>query len=69
MVGNSIKSRRKFLKVTQGQLANLADISINTLYKIEKGQANPTLMTLDKIAKTLGMEVYLRVKDIHDTES
>lgn len=62
MVGNSIKERRKTLRVTQPKLAELAEISVNTLYKIERGQANPTLDTLTKIGNVLGMEVILRVK-------
>ncbi len=52
------------LRVTQSQLAELAGISKNTLYKIERGQANPTVETLDKIASTLGMEICLQVKKI-----
>lgn len=64
MIGNSIKSRRKALRVTQSQLADLAGISVNTLYKIEREQANPTLDTLVKIVDILGMEVCLRVKDL-----
>ena len=62
MVGESIKNRRKTLKVTQIQLAELADISVNTLYKIEREQANPTLDTLTKISDILGMEVCLQLK-------
>jgi len=61
-IGKSIKARRKALRVTQQQLAQLADVSVNTLYKIERGQANPTLETLDGIADVLGMEVCLKVK-------
>ena len=64
MVGKSIKERRKALRVTQPQLAELAGISVNTLYKIERGQANPTLNTLKKIANVLGMEVSLQVKNL-----
>jgi len=64
MIGTSIKSRRKTLRITQQQLADLAGISVNTLYKIERGQANPTLEILAKIADTLGMEVCLRVRDL-----
>jgi len=66
MVGKSIKERRKTLKVTQPQVAELANISINTLYKIERGQANPTLETLTKIADVLGMEVILKVKNLQN---
>ncbi|MDF0716536.1 helix-turn-helix transcriptional regulator [Muricauda sp. 334s03] len=63
-IGKSIKARRKALRVTQQQLAQLADVSVNTLYKIERGQANPTLETLDGIADVLGMEVCLEVKKL-----
>lgn len=56
-IGNNIKLRRKQLKVTQSQLADLSGLSINTLYKIERGQANPTIDTLILIADVLGMEM------------
>ena len=68
MIGKSIKERRKTLRVTQAQLAEIAGISVNTLYKIERGQANPTLDTLTKIADTLGMEVCLQVKNLQKTD-
>ena len=64
LIGTSIKSRRKALRITQSQLAELAGISANSLYKIERGQANPTLGILMKIADTLGMEVCLRIRDL-----
>ena len=64
MIGKSIKQRRKTLRVTQPQVAELANISVNTLYKIERGQANPTLETLTKIADVLGLEVILQVKNL-----
>jgi len=68
MVGKNIKERRKTLQVTQSQLSELAGISVNTLYKIERGQANPTLNTLAKIANTLGMVVSLQVKKLQRTD-
>ena len=67
-IGESIKARRKTLRVTQPQLADLARVSVNTLYKIERGQANPTLDTLEKIANILGMEVCLQVKKLQKTD-
>lgn len=60
-IGNSIKLRRKTLKVSQTELAELAGLSVNTLYKIEKGLANPTLETLSRIAEILGMKLKLEV--------
>jgi len=68
MVGKSIKERRKILRVTQPQLAELAGVSINTLYKIERGQANPTLATLTKITDVLGMELCLQIKKLQNID-
>lgn len=63
-IGNIIKDRRKALKITQPHLAELAGISVNSLYKIERGEANPTLELIGKIADVLGLEVKLEVKKI-----
>ena len=63
-VGTVIKRRRKALKVTQPHLADQAGISVNSLYKIERGEANPTLDLLKKIADVLGLEIKLEVKRI-----
>jgi transcriptional regulator with XRE-family HTH domain len=61
-LGESIKNRRKELSITQPHLAELSQISINTLYKLEKGQGNPSLVVLKKLAEVLGMELTLEVK-------
>ncbi len=63
-IGEAIKNRRKELKITQPHLAELADVSTNTLYKIERGQANPSLEILNKIVEVLGMELKLEVKNL-----
>ncbi|HTN06933.1 helix-turn-helix domain-containing protein [Agriterribacter sp.] len=63
-VGTAIKKRRKALKITQPHLAELAGISVNSLYKIERGDANPTLDLVEKIADVLGLEIKLEVKKI-----
>jgi transcriptional regulator with XRE-family HTH domain len=60
--GEAIKNRRKELAITQPHLAELAQISINTLYKLEKGQGNPSLEVIHKLAEVLGMELILHVK-------
>jgi len=62
IIGKTIQQRRKELKITQSSLAELAEISINTLYKIERGEANPTLDILQKIADVLGLELTLITK-------
>jgi transcriptional regulator with XRE-family HTH domain len=61
-LGQSIRNRRKELKITQPHLAELAKISTNTLYKLERGQGNPSLAVLNKLVEVLGMELKLEVK-------
>jgi len=61
-LGHAIRNRRKELSITQSHLAELTQISINTLYKIERGQGNPSLDVLNKLADVLGMELKLEVK-------
>ncbi|TAL56166.1 MAG: XRE family transcriptional regulator [Bacteroidetes bacterium] len=62
VIGQVIKERRKELGITQPDLAELADVSLNTLYKLERGQSNPSLEVLTKLADVLGLEVKLEVK-------
>jgi y4mF family transcriptional regulator len=64
-LGETIKNRRKELSITQPHLAELANVSTNTLYKIERGQGNPSLDVLNKLAEVLGMELTLDVKKKH----
>lgn len=63
-IGNLIQQRRDNMRITQAQLAEMAGIGIITLYKIETGQANPTLHSLQKITDVLGLEITLQVKKI-----
>lgn len=63
-IGKSIKQRRKALKITQPNLAQLAKVATNTLYKIERGQANPRIDILEKITDVLGLEIKLEVKKL-----
>ncbi|MBK8846531.1 MAG: helix-turn-helix transcriptional regulator [Bacteroidetes bacterium] len=64
-LGEIIKHRRKELNITQPHLAELAKVSINTLYKLERGQGNPSLDVLSKLAEIMGMEFTLEVKKKH----
>jgi y4mF family transcriptional regulator len=61
-VGQAIRDRRKELGITQPHLADVAGISTNTLYKLERGQGNPTFDVLTKLAEVLGMELKMEVK-------
>ena len=65
-IGTHIKQRRRLLKVTQRQLADLSGVGINTLTKIERNEANPTLDILQKILDTLGLELSITVKKMNE---
>ena len=62
IIGKTIRQRRKELGITQPDLAELASVSKNTLYKLERGQSNPSLNVLNKFAEVLGMELKLEIK-------
>jgi transcriptional regulator with XRE-family HTH domain len=60
----TIKERRDVMRVTQETLAELSGVGLRTLKQFESGKGNPTLITLQKLADVLGMEVCLKLKDI-----
>ncbi len=61
-IGETIKQRRNELGITQPHLAELAGISTNTVYKLERGKGNPSLEVLEKLSQVLGLELKLQVK-------
>jgi y4mF family transcriptional regulator len=60
-IGITLRNRRNFLKITQGDLAEISGISERTLRNIEKGLANPELESLIKICEVLGLEIKINV--------
>lgn len=58
-IGKIIQQRRKELGITQQELADLTDVGINTLVAIERGQGNPSIGTLEKIASAIGYDLML----------
>ena len=56
-LGKNIKKRRKELKLTQEQLAEKLNMSLNFVGKIEVAFSKPSLDTLIEIAKTLKTSV------------
>lgn len=60
-LGKVIQGRRKSVKITQTDLADIAGISTRTLRDMEKGTANPELETLLQICYVLGMEIKIEV--------
>jgi transcriptional regulator with XRE-family HTH domain len=58
MLAENIRRLRKKKGLSQEKLARLADISNNTLIKIEQGIAKePTITTVTKIASALGVPI------------
>lgn len=58
ILSSNIKKLRKQKKLSQDNLARLADIPYNTLIKIESGRSNnPTFETLSKLADALGVSL------------
>jgi len=58
----TIKQRREMMRVTQETLAELSGVGLRTLKQFESGKGNPTLLTIQKLADVLGLEVCLQIK-------
>ena len=57
-IGKNIKRLRQEKGISQDKLSKLADISLNTVVKMELNQSpNPTLETIQKLAKALGVSL------------
>lgn len=62
ILGKSIRERREFFKLKQEDLAEISSVGIKTIYNIELGKANPSIETLLKLLKVLGMEMIVQTK-------
>lgn len=54
-LGKAIKERRSALSIGQQQLADLAEVGINTVVAIERGTGNARIKTLLKVCEALGL--------------
>ena len=57
-----MKLQRKALGITQQDLADMSEIAISTIKKIESGKGNPSLSTVEKIMDIPGMEVKYEIR-------
>lgn len=64
-VGASLKRRRQAQRLTIQDVAELAAISRGMLSRIENGQATPSLETLARVCKAIGLSLSALFKD-HD---
>ncbi len=57
-IGKNIKKFRQDKELSQDKLSKLADLSLNTVVKIELDESpNPTIETIQRIAKALEVSV------------
>ena len=57
-ITKTLRKLREAKGLSQEKLARLSDVANNTIIKIEAGKnQNPTLETLKKVAKALGVSV------------
>ena len=63
-ISDYIVRRRKTLKISQRELAELSGISLHSLSNLESGKGNPTLESLLKVADTLGVTITAGVNRI-----
>ena len=61
--GKSLKDMRTSRGLSQEELANDADIPINQIGRIERGEVNPSLSTLHSIASALNIRLRELLKD------
>lgn len=63
-IGKTIRIRRKKLKITQEELAELSNLSVNYISKIERdNDQNISLKSLSSIANALNLKVEQLLKD------
>ena len=63
-VSNNIRKIRQKKGISQDRLSKEVDLELNTIVKIETGESlNPTVETLEKIAKALDVSVADLFKD------
>lgn len=63
-IGEIIKNRRALLGIDQKTLADITGVSVHTITDIESGKANPSVIVLNKLLSSIGLELSIRVKGI-----
>ncbi len=63
-LGINIKSERLRKNLSQERLAELTNISRNSVSLIETGKINPTILKVIDIANVLGVDISILLKDV-----
>ena len=56
-IGECVRKRRIELGINQQTLSDLSGVGINTIVAIERGSGNPSMATLEKVLKVLGLSI------------
>lgn len=64
LLGERIRGARVHLGLSQEAIATLAAMHVTNFGKIERGDANPSLLTIVRIAAVLGTDVATLTQDI-----
>lgn len=62
-LGETIKTRRKELKIDQRTLALLSGVGLNTVVAVERGEGNPKISTIMSLLDTMGLQIKVSLKD------
>ncbi|WP_010232714.1 helix-turn-helix domain-containing protein [Gillisia marina] len=69
MIATIVKEKRNDLKFTQQELADISNISLRSIQRIEKGEVNPRMHTLKSLSKCLDFSLdFLDCNDKSDVE-
>jgi y4mF family transcriptional regulator len=61
-LGSQIRIRRRALKLTQQELADLAEVSSHFVLDVENGKESIRLDKLTKVLKVLGLSLELKLR-------
>jgi len=61
-IADTIHMRRREKKMSESELADKAGVSRNSISMLERGEANPSILQLNKIAIALELELQVNFK-------
>ncbi|MCF8342926.1 MAG: helix-turn-helix domain-containing protein [Chitinophagaceae bacterium] len=63
-IGKIVQERRNELGLKQQDLAEMANVTIKSIYAIENNKGNPTIDVISKVFNVLGLEIKVQIKSV-----
>lgn len=63
-ISKIVQERRNELGLKQLDLAEMAGVTIKSIYAIENNKGNPTIEVLSKVFEVLGLEIKVQIKSV-----